>query len=186
MRTVKKTPNKKKYLIGIACGLLILAASLGAWYFLSHKDEIKRNDKGVSIERTPEDKKLEEQLNSNPSGKQEATQTDHPEAPTVDKTTNLQKANVILTSVNISNGKVNSSGFVSNIVENEGRCTYVYTKGETVVTKESNTLTNPSSTTCRAVQFESGELTPGEWKVQLIYESSTSYGKSNEMKVTVS
>lgn len=178
---------KTKLLIGVLAGVLVLAGGAGAYFYLHrHDNDIKRNPQGISVEQTPQDKKLAEELNSDPSKKQQATQTDTPPAPTVDKSTNLQQVNVILTNTGESNGMVSASGFVSNVVESSGTCTYVFTNGQKSIEKTSTTLPNSTSTTCKTVQFNASELSAGTWKVQLKYASPTSAGTSNTLEVTVS
>lgn len=163
--------------------LLLLAALGYALYAYLNKDTIKRDADGVSVERTQQDIKLEDELKNDASRKQQATQTDKPSQPAVDEETNLQKANVVLTNTGYMDDLVSASGFVSNIVEQTGSCKYIFTNGERVVEKTSSTLVNSSSTTCKTVEFPRSELGAGSWKVHIIYSSSASYGKSNELEV---
>lgn len=163
--------------------LLLLAALGYALYTHLNKDTIKRDANGVSVERTQQDLKLEEELKNDASRKQQATQTDRPSEPAVDEKTNLQKANVVLTNAGYTDDSVSASGFVSNIVEQTGSCKYVFTSGERVIEKSSGTLVNSSSTTCKTVEFPKSELGAGPWKVHIVYSSDMAYGKSNELEV---
>lgn len=185
MHIEHKKSHKKAIIVSIVLLVIIIAGAVAGYRYM-HRNDIKRNSSGISTEQTPQDKKLEQNLNSDPSKKQQATQTDQPTAPTVDKTTNLQQVNVILTNTGETNGMVSASGFVSNVVEANGTCNYVFTNGSRSVTKTSTTLTNASSTTCKTVQFSATELGAGTWSVQLKYNSPTSAGSSNTLEVTVS
>lgn len=179
--------NRSKIIISIVAVLLLVAVGVGAYFYLHrHDNDIKRNPNGISTEQTPQDKKLQQDLNNDPSKKQQTTQTDQPPAPTIDKTTNLQQVNVILTNTGESNGMISASGFVSNAVEANGTCSYVFTNGSMSVTKTSTTLTNANSTTCKTIQFSASELSRGTWNVQLKYSSPTSAGSSNTLEVSVS
>lgn len=183
----KNKRNKTKNIAIISLSILFVLGATFAVYAFIHRndDEIKRDASGTSIERTPQDKALEENLENNPSDKTDSSQTDTPQAPSVEEGTNLQKVNVVLTNVGETNGTVSASGFVSNAVEVDGKCTYVFTKGQEVYKKESTTLTNANSTTCKTVNFPSSELSSGTWKVDIEYSSAASAGKSNTLEVTV-
>lgn len=180
----RKHINKKTVLILV--GIIILAAAVcsGYWYF--HRNDTQRDANGVSTERTPQDKKLEEQLQSDPARKQESTQTDRPTSPTVDEKTNLQRANVILTNTGQSGDEITASGFVSNVVEEGGTCTFVFVKNLQTIEKSSSTLSNATSTTCKTVKFSKSELSSGTWKVHIKYTSGVSTGESNELELSVS
>ncbi len=138
----------------------------------------------VNLERSEAEKAREKELIDNPELKTQNEQTDTPSAPT---TTDSGKAavNVLVTNASISNGTVSASGFVTNLVEEGGSCTYVFTSGSSTVTKNSQTLTNPSSTTCATVTFPSSELlVSGTWKVTLSYSSEKAAGKSDPKEFT--
>ena len=180
----KKSSKKTILIISSILVLALVAVAGGYWYI--HRGDSKRDVNGVSTERTSQDKELEQKLNSNPEQKQQTTQTDHPAAPSVDKTTSLQQVNVILTNTGETNGFVSASGFVSNAIESTGTCTYVFTNGQKIVEKTSTTLTNSTSTTCKTVKFSASELSAGTWKVQLKYSSPTSTGSSNTLDLVVS
>lgn len=180
----KKTWSKKKAAI-VALLIVVVGAGTYSAYVYFHKDDIKRDDKGVSVERTPQDVKLEEELNKDPAKKEQTSQTDHPATPEVNNQTGLQNASVVLTNTGETNGEVSASGFVSNVVEESGTCKYIFTKGDATVEKTSTTLPNANSTTCKTVHFDKSELGVGVWKTALEYNSSTSSGRSNELEVTI-
>ena len=184
MRTTRYKNNKMIIAI-IATSLIVLALVAGGVYWFSQKDEIKRDENGISTERTPQDRKLEDELQNNPELKEQASQTDHAESATVDPDTQLKVANVVITNAGVSGGEVSASGFITNIVDDQGSCEYLFTKNSVTVAKPAATLSNPGSTTCKTVRFSSDELSPGVWKVQLKYSSETSSGKSNALEITI-
>jgi hypothetical protein len=177
--------NSKKVVIIVVAIAIILAVIGAAGYFYLHRNDIKRDENGVSIEQTPQDKKQEQDLKDDPTKKQQPTQTDRPTEPTVDQKSQLQQVNVVLTNTGVTNGTVSASGFVSNVIESNGTCKYIFTNGQKTVEKTSTTLTNPTSTTCKTVEFNSSELGTGTWKVKINYSSSASTGVSNELEVTI-
>jgi hypothetical protein len=185
MHINSKKSYKKTILIIASILVLALAVAIGGYLYMRTGNN-KYDSNGISTERTLQDKQLEKKLDSNPDQKQQATQTDHPTTPSVDESTNLQQVNVILTNTGEVDGSVSASGFVSDVVESTGTCTYVFTNGQKTVEKVSNTLTNATSTTCKTVQFSASDLSAGTWEVQLKYSSPTSTGSSNMLNLVVS
>lgn len=133
----------------------------------------------INMNKTATEKKTTEDLKSNPESKLENPQTDTPETPIVDPVQNKQAANVLITNAGIFNNKVSASGFVTNLVEEGGVCTYVFTSNSQSITKESQTLVNPTSTTCKTVSFSADELSSGVWSVHIEYVSVGAEGVSS-------
>lgn len=176
--------GKKTALIALGLLAVIGLGSFGVYAYL-HRNDIKRDANGVSVERTQQDLKLEEELKRDVSRKEQSTQTDRPADPVIDEETNLQQANVVLTNTGQSGDEITASGFVSNVVEEGGVCTFVFTDGQRAVKKNTGTLPNANSTTCKTVRFNKEELSAGTWRVYIEYSSSVSAGNSNELEVRV-
>lgn len=183
MKNTKK-PIKKIYIIIAA--IIVIAACLVAWFILQSKqnNSVARDSNGTSLERSNEELKETDTITDNPSVKEDSG-SDIPATPEKNPETGLNKVNVILTSTGTSGDQVDASGFVSNVVENGGKCTFLFTQGSKTLTKTSTTSTNPTSTTCATVRFNKSELSTGEWKVVIEYRSETSYGKSNESSLSL-
>lgn len=182
----KTTKKQKIILAALVVGILAIAVGVSA-VKRSHNQQMStsRDKNGISQQRTPQDIALENQLNNDPSRKSGSTQSDRPADPKIDNTTNLQKVNVILTNSNVSGGTVSASGFVSNVVESNGVCTYTFAKQAESIKKTSATLPNATSTTCTTVQFPVSELSSGTWQVSLGYASGASAGDSNVLELVV-
>ena len=151
--------------------------------FESAGDFAKPGEEKVSLERSESEKEAIEALEDDPSLKTQNNQNDTPAEP--EKTSSgKNEANVLLTNAGISNGTVSASGFVTNLVEDGGDCSYKFTNGSSSVVKTSKTLMNPTSTTCETVSFPASELTSGNWKVVLSYSSSASTGASSQKEFT--
>lgn len=178
---IPKRPRKTKLLVisGIAA---VLVFAIGAYLFVqsqSSGDNIKRDKEGISLERSDNEKLETKNIQDNPDDTKTATGSDTvSEAPT--GASGLREANVVLTSTGTDNGKVDASAFVSNIVEEGGTCTFVFTQAARTITKTSSTLVNPTSTSCQTISFDETELGNGDWKVTVQYKSATAAGTSNE------
>lgn len=178
----------RKQIVILSATVVVIAVILGSVSLKrlhSQQTSSARDKNGISQSRTPQDIALENQLNKDPSRKSGATQSDKPASPKIDSSTNLQKVNVILTNSNVSGSMVSASGFVSNVVESRGVCTYIFTKQDVSIKKTSATLPNATSTTCTTVQFPVSELSSGTWQVSLSYASDTSAGDSNVLELVV-
>ena len=77
------------------------------------------------------------------------------------------------------------SSTITNIVETEGTCSYIFTKDTQSVTKMTSVLPNAKNTVCEAVVLEKGSLSSGEWKVRLEYKSNLSEGVSETQTFTI-
>lgn len=181
----KSKSFKKRTVLIVMVLLLLVGVVVSVIYFNRNDGDIKRDADGISVERTDQDRRLEKSLSDNPEQKSQQTQTDVPVRPKIDQQTQLQRVNAVLTNVRQQADQVNASGFVSNVIEENGNCTYVFTKGETTIEKPSGTLTNASSTTCKTVEFDKNELSPGVWVVHVEYLSPFSSGKSNELELSI-
>ena len=84
-----------------------------------------------------------------------------------------------------ADGKIIISSTITNVVETEGICNYIFTKDSTSVTKTTKVLPNAKNTVCEAVVLEKGSLSAGQWKVRLEYKSNLSEGVSETQTFTI-
>jgi hypothetical protein len=187
--------NKKRKInlvILIAIALVVMCAGYaGAAYFLhlppfvQQRTSYQPGEQVTNLKQSDTEKAAQKSLQENPEQKLQNSQTDAPSAPTQTTASGKQSVNVSLTSVGISNGVINASGMVTNIVEDGGVCTYVFTNGVQSVSKTSVTSTNPTSTTCTRITFSADELPlAGTWTVKINYSSPQAEGVSNEKEIT--
>ena len=141
-------------------------------------------DYTINQQKSDAEKQQTQKLKDDPSQKIINQQTDTPSTPTVDKTSNKQIASVVMTYASIQNETASASGFVSNVTEDGGVCTYVFTKGSLEVKEVSSPMSNPTSTTCSTVNFPASQLSSGLWSVKLVYSSTSSYGESSAKEIT--
>jgi hypothetical protein len=77
------------------------------------------------------------------------------------------------------------SGYVSGVVQADGRCTVTLTRGSTVLSEESEAYPDSSTTACAAVQVAIPAGGQGDWEAVLEYESSSVGAASAPFTVTV-
>lgn len=185
MAQIKRTPMKKRTAIIAICiaavlvgGYLVTAYSTRIFPFAHATQNYEPGTHVINEEKSQAEQDAIDNLSDNPDSKVENDQTDTPEEPSVNTNTGKKEAAVLITNAGVFNGTVSASGFVTNIVESSGTCTYTFTNGANRVVKQSSVLSNPSSTTCETVSFPASELTTGTWAVTLSYASSESAGVS--------
>ncbi|OGL23976.1 hypothetical protein A2791_03695 [Candidatus Saccharibacteria bacterium RIFCSPHIGHO2_01_FULL_46_30] len=190
---INKNKSKKKIaivtaiilMVVLAVGYLVVAALNKLPPFASVEKTYAPGEQVTNLERSKTEKDAERAIVDNPDLKTENNQTDTPNTPTQETDSGKTQVNLLVTNARIANGTVSASGFVTNIVESGGACTYTFTNGNATLTKTAQTLTNPSSTTCATVSFPASELTAnGTWKVVLGYSSDKASGTSNPKEFT--
>lgn len=189
-----KINKQRKLALGsiVILAIIVLAGGYAGAAYIMHWPPFARPSKTyapgqqvTNLERSDTEKATTQALQDDPKQKLQNTQTDTPPAPTQTSTSGKQIVNVVLTSVGISNGVINASGMVSNLVEEGGTCTYIFTNNGQTVSKTSTTSTNPTSTTCSRITFSADELpAKGTWNVKLSYSSAKAEGTSSEKEIT--
>lgn len=184
-RTKKNSGNKTVLILVLSIlAVGILGVSAYALYFAPHKTN-EPTSQGVNLERSDAEKAASDALKKNPEQKLENAQSDTPSTPEKSASTGKFAVNVLLSNAGIYNGTVSAGGMVTDYQEADGICTYVFTNGNLTITKTSTTLLNPTSMTCKTVNFPSNELAAsGIWKVKITYSSSNAEGTSNEKDIT--
>ncbi len=99
----------------------------------------------------------------------------------------LKVANVVLNEPYFieENKKVVVSSTITNVVETEGNCVYIFTNGPLSLTKKMKVLPNAKNTVCEAVVLDKDSLSAGQWKVRLEYKSNYSEGVSETQTFTI-
>lgn len=181
----KNKKSKKKILTLLAIvGAMILAYLVTAWFmkyppFLASKGYEPGEDV-VNLERSQTEKEASRIIEANPESKLENSQTDTPPAPATNEQTGMREVNVLLTSAGVFNNRVSVAGMVTDVAESGGKCSFIFTNGADKLVKVTDTLANPSSTSCRTASFSADELGKlGAWRVHIEYRSDTSTGVSN-------
>lgn len=187
IKKLKNNSNNKAVIIVVASVVLaaIVGVSAYALYLNNSSDDQKKSSQETNLEKTDAEKEATQNLKDNPEEKLENNQNDTPSTPEQSSSTGKYTVNVLLSTAGIYNGKVNAGGLVTDRVEEGGTCTYTFVNGSETVSKTTDTLINPTSTSCKAINFSSDELpSNGIWKVKLSYSSASSEGVSNEKEIT--
>ncbi len=177
------TPKKNTRTYVIVAAVVVLLVVGGVFAYKHYSDSnttVSRDKSGTSLERSQEELDETNSIQDNPEDSKQQTGSDAVTEPAVDSSTGKRSVNVVLTSTGTENGEVDASGFVSNLVEEGGTCTFTFAQNQKIIKKTSTTATNPTSTTCLTVRFDEKELGSGEWKVVIQYASSNASGSSNE------
>lgn len=187
MLKVKRNRSVKRNIIIIASLIVVFIGVYALVAYFMHLFPFAASDSRyepgthiINNDKTDTEKRSIDDLTKNPGDKTKNEQTDTPPVPQVDTNSGKQKASVLITNINVADGMVSASGFVTNVIESDGSCVYTFSSGSNIVTKSSNVLPNPSSTTCETVKFPTGELSAaGTWSVVLSYTSPQSAGISS-------
>ena len=97
----------------------------------------------------------------------------------------LKKANVQLNDPYSVGDTIIISSTITNIVETEGVCNYIFTKDTQSFTRTTSVLPNAKNTVCEAVVLEKETLNSGQWNVRLEYKSNLSEGVSETQTFTI-
>ena len=193
----KKTSRKKIIIITTILGLAILscsytaAAYINKWIPFSDQDKPFVTDdqgRGVNPNKTKTEKDEVKNLENNPDNKLVRPNTDVTPKPKVNPETKKQAVYVMMTSVeqSVDKNTITASGFVSNAVEQDGKCTYIFKLGDKIIKKTVGVMPGPSSTSCETVRVNRNELdAAGRWTVLIEYASSASQGVADGMAVVV-
>lgn len=135
-----------------------------------------------SMEKSDTEERAIKEITEDPRKKLQNTQGDKPNQPTL-QASKKGAVNVLITNVGVFNGKVSASGMITDVTEEGGECTYVFSNGIAKIIKSTTTFVNPTSTSCKTVSFSSSELNNSEnWTLKLEYSSASHEGTSEERK----
>lgn len=120
-----------------------------------------------------------------PEDKVVAPNTDIPQPPTNNPSTNKQTV-TMTSSVAVADSVVYIRGGIDNAVVYDGVCSLTMTgpSGQ-VVTRETVLLQNASTTDCKTMQFNRSSLSPGKWSYTLKYSSESAEGATHAQDFTV-
>ena len=78
-------------------------------------------------------------------------------------------------------------GYIPNILDEEGTCTFVFSNGAKTFSKETGILPNAKYAVCDLgmLMLAPNELSAGEWTVQLKYKSKYAEGESEKEKFKI-
>ncbi len=174
MRKINKQfSNKKKLLVAPLCVLILLGTG---YVFYQHKNNNTANSNTAG----------EDKINYEPPTKEDAQRASDNKQRIVEEETKPAQNNgskklitPTITYASEQGEKIEAGGFVSNIFEDGGVCTFTFTKGTASFSKHSTGISNAQSVACPAITVGNGEFSEkGQWSVTLSYSSATASGTS--------
>ncbi|MBQ8156784.1 hypothetical protein IJ102_00065 [Candidatus Saccharibacteria bacterium] len=185
-KTTKKPVAKNRGLSGwklILAVLMVALLTFGVLSLVKYLSDEKRQiddqkDKNTATlyeETTPADDETESG-NNDRKDEAEADADSRPENQT--NTNGKTVAEVMVSSAGVLNDKVLASGMVTNIIETQGDCIYVFRKGSESVTTTTPALQNAKNTVCSSATLDKAKFSAGTWEVTLEYQSNTAEGVS--------
>lgn len=82
-------------------------------------------------------------------------------------------ATIVIAGVDVDGLHVTASGSVDGVIENGGKCSFVFTGSGDPVTVDSTGTADSSNTSCGSVKAPTDSFTPGTWSVVLNYSSKS-------------
>lgn len=182
MKIKKNTKKINKPILIIVIILLIGLAAFLAYTFVI-KPHNNTTDTTQS-ENKPSDKQQSENLQTNPTDKEKAPNSDAPTTPTAVSGSDKKQV-AMVASVDQSNGTVFIRGGINYPVTG-GSC-YAQLTGPSgqSIKKDSEILPNPASTDCKTISIPASDLAVGKWTFTLNYTSDEYEGVSSEVSFTL-
>ncbi len=152
----------------------------------SQEDDDNKTEIVHNPEQKSDDEKEDEQSVAENDPKKKTEELEKELNKEVEKNANgLKKASVVLNEPYKVGTKTIISSTITNIVETDGVCTYIFAKGSSSMAKTTKVLPNAKNTVCEAVVFQKGDIDAGTWSVRLEYKSKTSEGVSETQTFTI-
>ena len=181
-------------LLLLAVLMMIAAAFFGIFVILrpsketAEADSISNTNTASEILKTEDDLKDDEKVaeSSNEAKDKFDKSEEEKEKTIVDKNeSGLNIAKPEISYVAVEGDKIAVGGAIVNINETSGTCTYVFTKGDSMVSASTGILPNSSYISCEAARIDKSKFTSGEWTVKIQYKSNTSEGESETQIITI-
>ena len=183
MKIQKSKFSSKKLIIISLVGLLLIAGSASAYFFLPNKDQ----DISAPVIGQPakSDKIQAEQLADDPDTKSTRVNTDPQQPLDVDDTSGKSIIPMVA-SASSTQDSVFVRGGLNNVVVTEGECYAIFEgpNGKTLK-KQTELLQNASTTDCKTIIINRSEFSSGKWTISLQYASSDAQGSSNVIEIEI-
>jgi hypothetical protein len=95
------------------------------------------------------------------------------------------EAVIVVANVDVDGAHATASGYVSGVIEDGGRCTFVFTGESQEVRVDSTGAADRATTSCGAVSVPVEQLGKGSWTVTLEYRSDQAEVVSDESTMEV-
>lgn len=188
----QKKAREIKFVLRIVLAILIMAVLVFGIFALIHFFT-KNNDgrtKLASEINTTEYSNLEDSGQGDSKGaddpkeRMEQDEEKRSETKTDEKGLKIAEVSLYYAEIN-NNGKVEVMGEVSNLVESEGKCIYIFTNGGKNIEVESEIIQNAANTICKRTEIEKSRFTNGTWQVTLKFEGAEAEGVSSPLSLQI-
>lgn len=184
----KKIKNRSKYkIVALVAVLSLLLIWAGYTFLVSNKDvpgeqqavegQASVNEDGIDY--SPPNK---EDLEKNNQHKEELAKD---EGKPGENTDDKKSVKPQITYAEVYGENVEVRSYVPNVLENNGTCKLILTKGGEKLEKTKEAVPNVSEMSCGLIKMSKSKLSTGNWKAVIEYTSSKAYGKSDSVVVGV-
>lgn len=183
MRTTQAPKNKKNIIIPTVISAIILITA--GYAFFAYTQSVWPFTKNSATDTN--EKINTEKINN--LNKEDPTNTTEKNPENTDSSTDTEttKSNVQvgISSAGVFNGNVEVRAFMSGVIEGDGSCTAIFTKGSERVTASSTAFIDTHTTQCNPIILEQSKLSKGTWSLTVEYTSNGYSGVSAGMEVTL-
>ena len=193
----KQTRNKtasKNIIVFILAVLLVAALSFGIIILIKQMQSDKAEKDSAQDKNTASDTLSEEDLadddkvtefSNNAKDRMDADEEAKADTTVDQDETGLKIAKPEISFIAEEGDKIAVGGEIININETGGTCTYIFTKGDSVVSASTGTLPNPTYISCETARIDKSKFTSGTWSVKIQYKSNNAEGESEAKSYTI-
>ena len=193
----KQTRNKtasKNIIVFILAVLLVAALSFGIIILIKQMQSDKAEKDSAQDKNTASDTLSEEDLadddkvtefSNNAKDRMDADEEAKADTTVDQDETGLKIAKPEISFIAEESDKIAVGGEIININETGGTCTYIFTKGGSVVSASTGTLPNPTYISCETARIDKSKFTSGTWSVKIQYKSNNAEGESEAKSYTI-
>lgn len=169
---INRSPKKRIIIISLSVLVVITAIVVTLLYLRSQDGQ---HQKTISAQQKAAGDQAKSNAVDASNGKAEANDT--PEAPQPIEGSNKSNVGVSMTA-SAQNGSMYQMRFQIDAPTSDGVCTLTLTKDSSTVTKTANVQALAKISTCQGFNVPVDELSPGQWNVNLTYESDQLTGST--------
>ena len=193
----KQTRNKtasKNIIVFILAVLLVAALSFGIIILIKQMQSDKAEKDSAQDKNTASNTLSEEDLadddkvtefSNNAKDRMDADEEAKADTTVDQDETGLKIAKPEISFIAEEGDKIAVGGEIININETGGTCTYIFTKGDSVVSASTGTLPNPTYISCETARIDKSKFTSGTWSVKIQYKSNNAEGESEAKSYTI-
>jgi cytoskeletal protein RodZ len=183
---IANTNNHRRKRVALISAIIVVLFLLcgGALAYFRHIGPFEKKDTGSTTNLNPpteEQKKagLEIKDSSDSSSTPKQGGVDQPPAPTPQPGTSKREVDMTITAANQNGSTLQIRTLISALV-NTGTCTLTLTSPSgSLVTKSSGVQPQSNTSTCKGFDVSTTELSSGDWKATVIYDSDTLTGSAS-------